>query len=174
MPKFQDLQVIPYPQDIVYSVAKDVGAYPEFLPWCTGARVFSEKKVEPGKGVFDADLVIGFGMFREQFTSRVQYEDQSTVRADYIKGPMKYCVNRWQFEEASEGQTRVDFYVDFEFANRLMQTAMEEMFMAATQKMIRAFRDRAAVIATGRKPKSKNRVSNSSPFLQMLDARRRG
>ncbi len=44
----------------------DVGKYPQFLPWCVAARVRSRTERE-----LVADLTIGFGPFRETFTSRV-------------------------------------------------------------------------------------------------------
>lgn len=173
MPKFEDRQILKYPREMLYGIARDVAKYPEFLPWCSGARVFGEKPDANGSGQFDADLVIGFKMFRERFTSRVTYRDFEAVDAAYIKGPMKHCINRWRFKDAGEGATQVDFYVDFELANRVMQVAVEDMFLTASQKMITAFKDRAASLSAGRQVKSKPRVASSSPFLQMLDARRR-
>ena len=50
----------------MFDLVADVGEYPEFLPWCVGARVRSQTETE-----LVADLTIGFGPFRESFTSRV-------------------------------------------------------------------------------------------------------
>ena len=50
----------------LFDLVADVGKYPEFLPWCVGARVRSRTETE-----LVADLTIGFGPFRESFTSRV-------------------------------------------------------------------------------------------------------
>ena len=53
------------PQDL-YQLVANVRAYPEFLPWCLAARIRHETDHD-----LQADLIIGFNMFRERFTSHV-------------------------------------------------------------------------------------------------------
>ena len=50
----------------LFDLVADVGKYPEFLPWCVAARIRSRNTTE-----LLADLTIGFGPFRESFSSRV-------------------------------------------------------------------------------------------------------
>src|SRR3546814_10392305 len=73
-----------------------------------------------------ADLIIGFKMFRERFTSRV-YPDAAARRIDvtYAEGPFKYLENHWVFEDHPQG-CLIDFYVDFEFRSKLLQKRSEE------------------------------------------------
>ena len=54
-----------HPADL-YQLVADVGRYPEFLPWCLAARVHSKTDAR-----LIAELIIGFQMFRERFTSTV-------------------------------------------------------------------------------------------------------
>lgn len=138
---------MPYPVGLVFGVARDVNHYPEFLPWCSGARIFNEQKISDTSGQFDADLVIGFKMFKERFTSRVTFTENQEVRSEFIKGPMKYCINHWIFTEVSRDQTQVEFFVDFTFSSKLLQSTIEIVFLKATQKMMRAFKDRTAELA---------------------------
>src|SRR3546814_2770005 len=90
-----------------------------------------------------ADLIIGFKMFRERFTSRV-HPDAAARRIDvtYAEGPFKYLENHWVFEDHPQG-CLIDFYVDFEFRSKLLQKVIEGLFHEAVRRMVRAFETRA-------------------------------
>ncbi len=90
-----------------------------------------------------ADLTIGFGPFRESFTSRVVAGPAvagSEVR--YENGPFRYLNNQWSFKP-DPGGCRVDFFVDFEFRSRLLQAAIGVVFNEAVRRMVNAFLKRA-------------------------------
>jgi coenzyme Q-binding protein COQ10 len=137
MPTFSDRVAIPYRPEQLFDLVADVGKYPEFLPWCTGARVRSRTDTE-----LVADLTIGFGPFRESFTSRVTLERPKRIRVQYENGPFKYLNNQWVFTHTPQG-TQVDFWVDFEFRNRLLQKAIGVVFSEAVKRMVSAFTKRA-------------------------------
>jgi coenzyme Q-binding protein COQ10 len=125
------------PEDLFELVA-DIRRYPEFLPWCVAARVRSQSDTEAV-----ADLIIGFQMFREKFTSYVKMDkEQLIIEVEYAEGPFKYLKNKWRFIEDDAGCV-IDFYVDFEFKSRLLQTVIESLFTEAVKRMVRAFETRA-------------------------------
>ena len=111
--------------------------YPQFLPWCIGAAIASRSETE-----LVADLRIGFGPFRESFTSRVTLEPPHKIQARYENGPFKYLNNQWVFIPDPNG-AKVDFWVDFEFRNRLLQKAIGVVFNEAVRRMVGAFLKRA-------------------------------
>ena len=122
----------------MFEMVADVEKYPEFLPWCVGARIFKREE-----GAFFADLMIGYKMIRERFTSRVRL-DPANRRIDvrYIEGPFKYLENHWIFREHPEG-CLIDFFVDFEFKSRFLQRVIQPFFNEAVKRMVRAFESRA-------------------------------
>ena len=138
MPHFAEKKILPYTQEQLFSLVLDVAKYPEFLPWCTGARVYNRKD-----GQFDADVIIGFKMFSERFTSRVRYEPSHRVDVDYIKGPMKRLYNHWRFVPEGPDACLIDFEVEFEFANRMLNQMIGGLFGEACKKMVHAFEARA-------------------------------
>ena len=121
----------------MFDLVADVGRYPEFLPWCTAARVRSRTDTE-----VVADLTIGFGPFRESFTSRVALERPREIRVRYERGPFRYLNNNWRFLPEPRG-TQVEFFVDFEFRSRLLQSAIGLVFNEAVRRMVNAFLKRA-------------------------------
>lgn len=131
-------RLIAHTPENLYHLVADVARYPEFLPWCMAARIRSkddEKMI--------ADLIIGFQMFRERFTSYVTLKpDTLSIEVEYAEGPFKYLKNSWKFLPHPDG-CEIDFYVDFEFRSRLLQTVIESLFTEAVKRMVRAFETRA-------------------------------
>ena len=41
MPTHAEKQIVPYTSEQLFDLVADVGKYPQFLPWCVGARVRS-------------------------------------------------------------------------------------------------------------------------------------
>lgn len=137
MPTHAERQLLPYHPDQLFDLVADVGRYPEFLPWCVGARVRSRTETDEV-----ADLTIGFGPFRESFTSRVTLDRPYRVKVRYENGPFRYLNNQWDFIPHADG-TEVAFFVDFEFRSRILQAAIGLVFNEAVRRMVNAFRRRA-------------------------------
>jgi coenzyme Q-binding protein COQ10 len=144
MPTHAERRVVGYRPEQLFDLVADIGKYPEFLPWCTGARVRAQSERE-----VVADLTIGFGPFRESFTSRVTLARPELVRVRYENGPFRYLNNQWRFTPApdgAQGGTHVDFFVDFEFRSRLLQAAIGVVFNEAVRRMVNAFLKRAGEV----------------------------
>ena len=137
MPTHAERQIVPYRPDQLFELVADVGKYPQFLPWCIGSRVRNRSEHE-----LLSDLTIGFGPFRETFTSRVTLDRPNWVKVRYENGPFRYLNNQWDFHPHPHG-TEVAFFVDFEFKSRILQAAIGVVFNEAVRRMVGAFRKRA-------------------------------
>lgn len=134
-------RIIPHRPKDLYSLVADVRAYPEFLPWCLAARICQESTHD-----LTADLIIGFNMFRERFTSYVKLDSNALeINVVYAEGPFKYLSNQWVFHDHPDG-CEIEFYVDFEFNSRLLQSVIETLFTEAVKRMVRAFELRADLL----------------------------
>ncbi|MBW6397120.1 type II toxin-antitoxin system RatA family toxin [Roseomonas sp. HJA6] len=140
MPTHAEKKILRYSPEQMFDLVADVRRYPEFLPWCVGARVLSQTDE-----VLLADLTIGFKMFRETFRSRVGLDRPGHIHVTYENGPFRYLNNHWRFHPVPQG-TEVDFFVDFEFRSRLLQMAIGVVFNEAVRLMVRAFERRAMVL----------------------------
>lgn len=146
MPTHAEKRVLPYSAEEMYALIADVGSYPQFLPWCSAARIRSRKPLPDGRGeVVDADLVVSFKVFRERFGSRVTLQPEARkIDVEYLEGPFRYLNNHWVFEPRGEDRCEVDFFVDFEFRNAILQRLIGVVFHEAMQRIVRAFERRAA------------------------------
>ncbi len=138
MPNHAERRVLPYSAEQLYTLVSDIERYPEFLPWCIAAR---HRKRE-GNIVW-SDLIIGFRMFRERFTSKVTLNPPRRIDVEYVDGPLRYLRNHWEFLELPDGCCEIDFYVEFEFKSKLLQKLIGALFHEAVTRMVRAFEARA-------------------------------
>ena len=146
MPTHSEKRRMPYSAQEMYDLIADVPAYPEFLPWCSGARVRSRRQ-DGAVEIVDADLVISFKVFRERFGSRVTLNPGAMqIDVEYLDGPFRYLNNHWKFVPVSDSACEVDFFVDFEFKSRTLQAIIGVVFNEAMRRIVRAFEERAAVL----------------------------
>ncbi len=137
MPTHAESRIVQYTPEQLFDLVADVDRYPRFLPWCVASRVRSRSDT-----LLVADLTIGFGPFRESFTSRVTLDRPRRVTVKYENGPFRYLNNQWDFTPRDSG-TEVAFFVDFEFRSRILQAAIGVVFNEAVRRMVNAFLKRA-------------------------------
>ena len=127
-----------YTQEQMFKLVSDIAKYPEFLPWCISTRILSREGNE-----LQADMVIGYKVLREGFTSRVILTEPERIDVTYSRGPFKYLNNHWIFLPEPDGTCTVDFHVEFEFRSKLMQKMIGLVFNEAVKKMVHSFEERA-------------------------------
>ncbi|MBL8664957.1 MAG: type II toxin-antitoxin system RatA family toxin [Candidatus Odyssella sp.] len=133
----RETKLFPYAPAQVFDVVADVQRYPEFLPWCVGARVTSRDR-----DVFDAEVLVGFRFVRERYSSRVKLARPDAIDVTYTSGPFRHLVNNWRFKAVPEG-CQVDFFIEFEFRSPMLQRLIGALFHEAVRKMVAAFESRA-------------------------------
>ena len=147
MPTHHEIRVLPYSAQQMYDLVADVGSYPKFLPWNSAARINARKAIDGAHGageVMEADLVISFKVFRERFGSQVTlWPGPRKIDTEYLDGPFKYMKSTWGFADVPGG-CEVDFFVDFEFRNAILQGIIGMVFNDAMLRVVRAFERRAA------------------------------
>ncbi len=148
MPTHHEVKRLPYTADQMYALVADVGSYPKFLPWNSAARIRSRTPIAGGANgsgeVMEADLVISFKVFRERFGSRVTlWPEVRKIDTEYLDGPFKHMRSTWAFRDVPGG-CEVEFFVDFEFRNAILQGIIGVVFNDAMQRVVRAFERRAA------------------------------
>ncbi len=144
MPIHSETKRLTYSAQQMFDLVADVGSYPKFLPWNSAARIRSRTPVAGGGEVMEADLVISFKVFRERFGSRVTlWPEAMKIDTEYLDGPFRHMRSNWAFRDIPGG-CEVDFHVDFEFRNAILQGIIGVVFNDAMQRVVRAFERRAA------------------------------
>jgi len=149
VPRHEQKHPVPFTPEQMFDLVADIGRYPEFLPWCSGARITSRQMQTDGREVVLADLIIGYKAFRGAYTSRVLL-DRAAMKIDvtHTKGPFRHLNNHWVFLPRPEGGCLIDFMIDFEFQNPVIRKLIELVFTEAIHRMVQAFETRARAIYT--------------------------
>lgn len=141
MPAHKETRILPYTAEQLFDLVMDIEKYPQFLPWCQGARINKRKS-----NYLEADVIVGFKIYREVFSSRVHMIRPNAIDVEYMKGPMSHLHNKWVFTDLKNDRCEVDFFVDFELKAKLLEGVVDQFFQMALTKMIGAFETRAKEI----------------------------
>ncbi len=136
----------------MFDLVADVERYPEFVPVCQSLRVKRRLNDPSGAEILIADMKVGYRAIRESFTSRVTLDRANMkVLVKYVDGPFSHLENIWTFKQEDEsGASKVDFFIDYEFKNRVLGALMGSMFDIAFRRFADAFAERAdKVYGTG-------------------------
>ena len=120
----------------------DIEKYPEFVPWCLDSKVY-EKKDKGDTVEIIADLTIGKSFFKETYKSFVTYNKSTdTIYVTNMEGPLKHLENKWFFKDLGDS-SEVEFQVDFELKNKILNLLMNKSFDLGLIKIADAFQKRA-------------------------------
>ena len=135
-------KTLPYTAQQMFDLVAGVDKYAEFTPWCVASRI---NKWE-GDEIFYADLIVGYKLFREKFSSKVVLDKHKEITIEYQQGPLKNLTNHWAFTDNDDGSCTIDFSVQFEFKNGALQALATMFFNEVVKRMIGAFEARAKEI----------------------------
>ena len=130
----------------MFALVADCESYPQFVPLCTGMRVWARKPAGEGVETAMAEMSVGYKAIRETFTSRVTLDPENLkILVEYVDGPFRYLENRWTFKPHEAG-CEIGFFISYEFASRMLGLLMGAMFDKAFRKFAEAFEKRAELV----------------------------
>ena len=89
MHRHTERRVLPFTPAQMYDLVADIEKYPQFLPWCSGARIRERRD-----NLVVADLMISFKIYRERFTSKVTLQAPDRIDTVFSEGPFKHLQTR--------------------------------------------------------------------------------
>lgn len=134
MPTHSIEKILPYTQKEMFDLVADIESYPDFLPWCSGARI-----LERDGNIVLADLMIDFKGVHGKYTSRVFLEEEEgEISVELAQGPFKHLYQGWKFT-ARNKSTLVEFDIDFAMRSMIMNKLVNLVFKDACKRMMDAF-----------------------------------
>jgi ribosome-associated toxin RatA of RatAB toxin-antitoxin module len=130
--------LVSQPPARVFTLINDIERYPEFLPWCTHARVLSRTPQQ-----IVATLGVRQGALTGEFTTRNTLVPDSGVHMHLVSGPFRTLEGEWRLSPIAAHGCQVEFAVKFEFKNRLSGLLFEPLFAQTIGSLVDAFVQRA-------------------------------
>ena len=135
-------KIIPCKKNQLIEMVLDIEKYPEFVPWCIKGKI-NEKNESKDLITFNGDLKVGKSILNETFSSHVSYHKaKDKIIVTNLDGPLKHLKNEWFFKEINNS-TQLDFFIDFELKNPILNSIMKKSFKIGLSKIARAFEERA-------------------------------
>tara|TARA_A100001011_G_C14275209_1_gene828864 strand:+ start:759 stop:1202 length:444 start_codon:yes stop_codon:yes gene_type:complete len=135
-------KIIPCKKNHLIEMVLDIEKYPEFVPWCIKGTI-NDKNESEDLITFNGDLKVGKSILNETFSSHVSYyKEKDKIIVTNLDGPLKHLKNEWTFKELNNG-TQLEFFVDFELKNPVLNSIMQKSFQLGLNKIAKAFEERA-------------------------------
>tara|TARA_Y100000768_G_scaffold182734_1_gene136921 strand:- start:314 stop:757 length:444 start_codon:yes stop_codon:yes gene_type:complete len=135
-------KIIPCKKEQLIEMVLDIEKYPEFVPWCIEGKKY-EVNESSDLIVFKGDLKVGKSILNETFSSHVTfYREKDKIIVTNLDGPLKHLKNEWKFKEINNS-TQLEFFVDFELKNPILNGIMKKSFELGLNKIAKAFEERA-------------------------------
>lgn len=142
MPSASIKKKIPCSKKNLIEMVLDIEKYPEFVPWCLDGKIH-DKIVKGDTIEIKADLTIGKSFFKDTYKSFVIYnKSEDSIHVTNIDGPLKHLENEWFFRQEGDA-SEVEFHVDFELKNKILNVLMIKSFDLGLKKIADAFEKRA-------------------------------
>jgi len=122
----------------VFALVNDIEAYPQFLPWCTHARIASRSESQ-----MVATLGVRQGALHGEFTTRNALEPPRRIHMQLLSGPFRTLEGEWLLEPVAGGGCRIELTMRFAFRNPLTALVFEPKFAATLGSLVDAFVARA-------------------------------
>ena len=138
-------KIIPCKKEQLVEMVLDIEKYPEFVPWCMEGKIY-DKNESTDLITFNGDLKVGKSILNETFSSQVSYyKEKDIIIVTNLDGPLKHLKNEWKFKKINNS-TQLDFFIDFELKNPLLNGIMKKSFELGLSKIAKAFEERARKI----------------------------
>ncbi|MDX1563442.1 MAG: type II toxin-antitoxin system RatA family toxin [Gammaproteobacteria bacterium] len=129
-------------------LVNDIDAYPDFLHWCSGARI---EKVEGA--TVEAALDVGIRGIHKTIRTRnvttLPAEGSARIDIEMLDGPLKHLHGHWLFSDSGDGGCDVELSLDYETHRTPFGALLRALFDEIANSQLNAFIRRADAIYGG-------------------------
>jgi ribosome-associated toxin RatA of RatAB toxin-antitoxin module len=140
MPTVTKSVLVPHTAERMFELVDRVESYPDFLPWCAGARV-----IERNAQVTRARLDIDYHGLKTHFTTRNRKEPPRRMEIELEEGPFDRLDGRWTFTPLGDEGSRVELSLEYTLASRAIGQLLAPVFGQIMESLVDSFVERANV-----------------------------
>ena len=122
----------------MFALVDAAEAYPEFLPWCSGATVMLRDATRTR-----ATIHVNYHGVRQSFTTDNTKEPPEKMTIRLVEGPFRVLDGEWRFKPLAEDACKIEFCLHYEFSSRILEKLVGPVFSYIANTMVDAFVKRA-------------------------------
>jgi ribosome-associated toxin RatA of RatAB toxin-antitoxin module len=130
--------LVPYSPGEMFALVDDIERYPEFLPWCSAARVLAR-----GDDEVRARLSLSKSGVDKSFTTRNRNQKNKMIEMRLEEGPFRHLQGYWRFDALGGEGCKVSLDMEFEFSSRVLGLVIGPVFNQVANSLVDSFQKRA-------------------------------
>ncbi len=134
--------LVPHAAKTMFELVDAVERYPEFLPWCGGARVLERDAL-----LTVATIDIRYAGIAQSFTTENRKQDGEWMQIKLREGPFRELQGVWIFTALAPAASKVELQLEYSFASKMLETAVGPVFGMIADTLIHRFEARADALA---------------------------
>lgn len=142
---FNEKQVINKDIKLLHKIVVNIEEYPNFLPWCSAARILSNSQ-----GITTAELAITYLNITKSFISDVTEELKEdgciVISMKSRCGIFKYMESYWCLMPVCNSSTLVEFDIKFKFSSSILEKMFGVFFHDMSKKVVDSFVKRCHIL----------------------------
>ena len=149
MPTVTRKVIVDHPAEAIYALVDGVESYPQFLPWCSGVRVFGRTPTET-----HARIDIDFHGIRSHVATRNRNAPPEWIHLELADGPFERLAGHWHIRPLGTEGCAIEFSIDYAFSSRALEAVMGPVFGQMMETIVERFIERAAALRRAAAPKA--------------------
>lgn len=133
MPQVRKSVLVSHPAALMFELIDNVEDYPRFLPWCGESNIH----LRDAEWTI-ASIGIDYLGLKSAFTTENRKQD-GLITMELKDGPFRNLNGAWRFTALSADACKVEFELDYEFANRALEALIGPVFSKITGTFVDAF-----------------------------------
>ena len=133
--------LVPYSPAEMFALVEDIEAYPQFLPWCSKARMLERNADE-----VRATIALSKGGVDKAFTTCNRIQPGKMIEMRLVEGPFRHLEGFWRFAPLGSDGCKVSLDMEFEFASRMLDLVVGPVFSQVANSLVDSFQQRAVEV----------------------------
>jgi ribosome-associated toxin RatA of RatAB toxin-antitoxin module len=142
VPTFSRSVIVSHSAERMFRLVDAAEDYPQFLPWCSGVTVF-----ERDETTTHARLEIDYKGLKSHLATRNTKRAPEHMHLAFSDGPFDRLEGDWHFHALGDAGCRVEFTLEFSFANRAIEAVLGPVFGHIATSFVERFVERADRLA---------------------------
>jgi ribosome-associated toxin RatA of RatAB toxin-antitoxin module len=130
--------IVARPASAMYALVDAYERYPEFLRWCSGAQVLDRTATASR-----SRLEIDYHGLKSHIATSNRMVPGERIDLEFVEGPFEHFQGHWHFVALGDTGCRVEFTLDYRFANRALERVLGPVFGHIVETLVDQFVARA-------------------------------
>jgi ribosome-associated toxin RatA of RatAB toxin-antitoxin module len=134
MPYVKKSRTVPFVLSDIYDVVFDIESYPKLLSFIRKVKILERKS-----SFITARVSVGLPVLTFSYDCLIEFKKNDYIKITLVSGPFKKLNALWKFEKINEKETKIDYFLDSEFQNPIVEMTAGAIFTSQLNHALDVF-----------------------------------